>query len=87
MSDYLILSKNTPVAKWENNRLTVLDDQFLPLFLRRVHNADMWLETRAIQFHRIVEKPFAIAIETAFVVNHFLNRKIYFITSEKFIGV
>ena len=52
MSDYLILSKDTPVAKWENNRLTVLDDQLLPLFLRRVHNADMWLETRAIDSHR-----------------------------------
>ena len=52
MSDYLILSKDTPVAKWENNRLTVLDDQLLPLFLSRVHNADMWLETRAIDSHR-----------------------------------
>ena len=52
MSDYLILSQDTPVAKWENNRLTVLNEQMLPLFLKRVANADMWLETRAIDSHR-----------------------------------
>ena len=52
MSDYLILSQDTPVAKWENNRLTVLNEQRLPLFLKRVANADMWLETRAIDSHR-----------------------------------
>lgn len=52
MSDYLILSQNTPVAKWENNRLTVLCEQLLPLYLKRVANADMWLETRAIDSHR-----------------------------------
>ena len=52
MSDYLILSRDTPAAKWENNRLTVLNEQMLPLFLKRVANADMWLETRAIDSHR-----------------------------------
>jgi len=52
MSDYLILSQDTHVAKWENNRLTVLNEQMLPLFLKRVANADMWLETRAIDSHR-----------------------------------
>ena len=52
MSDYLILSQDTPVAKWVNNRLTVLNEQMLPLFLKRVANADMWLETRAIDAHR-----------------------------------
>ena len=40
------------VARWKNNELTVLNDTLLPLFLRRVHNADMWLETRAIDSHR-----------------------------------
>lgn len=52
MSDYLILSQDTSVAKWENNRLTVLNEQMLPLFLERVANADLWLETRAIDSHR-----------------------------------
>ena len=52
MSDYLILSQDTPVAKWKNNRLTVLNEQMLPLYLKRVANADMWLETRAIDSHR-----------------------------------
>lgn len=52
MSDYLILSQNTPVAKWESNRLTVLNEPLLPLYLKRVANADMWLETRAINSHR-----------------------------------
>lgn len=52
MSDYLILAKDIPVAKWENNHLTVLDEQMLPLFLKRVANADMWLETRAIDSSR-----------------------------------
>ncbi len=52
MSDYLILSQNTPVAKWENNHLTVLCEQLFPLYLKRVANADMWLATRAIDSHR-----------------------------------
>ena len=50
--NYLIMSGNITVAKWENNELTFLNDTLLPLFLRRVHNADMWLETRAIDSHR-----------------------------------
>ena len=52
MRDYLIMSGDIAVAKWENNELTVLNDTLLPLFLRRVHNVDMWLETRAIDSHR-----------------------------------
>ena len=50
--NYFIMSGNTAVAKWENNELTVLDNSLLPLYLKRVHNADMWLETRAIDSHR-----------------------------------
>lgn len=46
------MSDNIAVARWKNNELTVLNDTLLPLFLRRVHNADMWLETRAIDSHR-----------------------------------
>ena len=52
MRDYMIMSGNIAVARWKNNELTVLNDTLLPLFLRRVHNADMWLETRAIDSHR-----------------------------------
>ena len=48
----MIMSGDIAVAKWENDDLTVLNDTLLPLFLRRVHNADMWLETRAIDSHR-----------------------------------
>lgn len=52
MQNYYIMSGDTAVAKWENGELTVLNDTLLPLFLKRVHNADMWLETRAIDSHR-----------------------------------
>ncbi len=50
--DYYIMSADTVVAKWENDELTVINDQLLPLYLKRVHNANMWLETRAIDTHR-----------------------------------
>lgn len=49
---YLIMSADTLVAKWENDSLTVFNDSLLPLYLKRVSNADMWLETRAIDSHR-----------------------------------
>lgn len=50
--DYYIMSGDTTVAKWENNELAVFNTSLLPLYLKRVHNADMWLETRAIDSHR-----------------------------------
>ena len=50
--NYEILSGETVVAVWENNQLTVLNEALLPLYLKRIHNADMWLETRAIDSHR-----------------------------------
>lgn len=52
MKDYYVMSGDTAVAKWENNELTVLNDTLLPLYLKRVHNVDLWLETRAIDSHR-----------------------------------
>ena len=52
MKNYYIMSGDTAVAKWENSELTVLNEALLPLYLRRVNNADMWLETRAIDSHR-----------------------------------
>ena len=50
--NYYIMSGDIAVAKWENNALTVMNEKLLPLYLRRVHNAEMWLETRAIDSHR-----------------------------------
>ncbi|MDD6147289.1 MAG: HipA domain-containing protein [Oscillospiraceae bacterium] len=52
MKDFEILSKNTVVALWRNKELSVVRGDLLPLFLRRVHDAEMWLESRAIDSHR-----------------------------------
>lgn len=52
MKDYYVMSGDTIVAKWENGELTVLAEALLPLYLKRIHNADMWLQTRAIDSHR-----------------------------------
>ncbi len=51
-NDYEILSGNTVTALWENGKLTVINEALLPLYLNRIQNADMWLETRAIDSHR-----------------------------------
>ena len=50
--NYEILSGNTLVAIWQDNRLTVVNEALLPLYLKKVQNADLWLETRAIDSHR-----------------------------------
>lgn len=50
--NYEIMSGDTLVAVWKNNRLNVTNEALLPLYLRNIHNADMWLETRAIDSHR-----------------------------------
>lgn len=50
--NYEILSGDTLVAVWQNNTLTVQNESLLPLFLKRISNADLWLETRAIDSHR-----------------------------------
>lgn len=52
MKDFEILSRDTIVAVWKNNELKVLNNDLLPLYLKRVSNADSWLETRAIDSHR-----------------------------------
>ena len=54
MNDYNfnILSGDTVVAKWENNQLEIINEQLLPLYLKNVANAELWLETRAIDSHR-----------------------------------
>ncbi len=52
MRNYEILNGDTVVAIWKDNNLDVLNEKLLPLYLRRIKNADMWLETRAIDSHR-----------------------------------
>ena len=50
--NYEILSGDTLVAVWNNNKLSVVNEALLPLYLKKIQNADMWLETRAIDSHR-----------------------------------
>ena len=52
IQNYEILSGDSLVALWQNNELTVYNEKLLPLFLKNVSNADMWLERRAIDSHR-----------------------------------
>lgn len=52
MPDYEIFSGNTMVAVWENEHLDIKNEKLLPLFLKRVNDADKWLETRAVDSHR-----------------------------------
>ena len=39
--NYYIMSGDTTVAKWVNNELTVFDNRLLPLYLKRVHSANI----------------------------------------------
>lgn len=50
--DFYILSKDTAVAKWQDNNLEVLNKDLLPLYLLKTGNVEKWLETRAIDCHR-----------------------------------
>lgn len=50
--NYEIFSGDTLVAIWQGGVLTVKNEALLPLYLKRVANADAWLETRAIDSHR-----------------------------------
>lgn len=52
MRNYEILSGDNLVAVWENNSLKVKNKKLLPLYLKKISNADMWLETRAIDGYR-----------------------------------
>ena len=52
LQDFEILSGDSLVAVWSNKELTVTNSQLLPQFLKRVQNADLWLETRAVDSHR-----------------------------------
>jgi len=52
MKDFEILSRDTVVAVWKDNELEVLNNDLLPLHLKRVNDVENWLETRAIDSHR-----------------------------------
>ncbi|MBR7132651.1 MAG: hypothetical protein IKD04_03880 [Clostridia bacterium] len=52
MKDFEVLSRDTVVAIWKDNKLIVLNNDLLPLYLKRISNAESWLETRAIDSHR-----------------------------------
>jgi hypothetical protein len=58
LPDLLILSKDTPIAKVVNgellplSELLPLNEDRLPLILKRFRNAEAWLESRAIDRHR-----------------------------------
>lgn len=52
MKDFEILSRDTVVAVWQNAELKVLNNALLPLYLKRISDANSWLETRAIDSHR-----------------------------------
>ena len=47
-----ILSHNTVVAVWKDNELKVLNNDLLPLYLKRANDAKSWFETKAIDSHR-----------------------------------
>lgn len=51
-NNYEIMSGDIVVAIWQNGELIIKNEDLLPLYLKRIHNADMWLETRAIDSHR-----------------------------------
>lgn len=55
-NNYLIMSGDTVTAIWKNGKLFIINEQLLPLYLKYVHNADMWLETRAIDSQRANSK-------------------------------
>lgn len=52
MKHYEIFSGNTLVAVWKGRELHIICENLLPLYLRKIKNADMWLATRAIDCHR-----------------------------------
>lgn len=50
--DFFILSGDTVVAKWKNNKLEIVNKNLLPLYLKNTSNVEKWLEARAIDHHR-----------------------------------
>lgn len=51
-NNYEIMSGDVVVAVWQSNNLIIKNEALLPLYLKNISNADLWLETRAIDSHR-----------------------------------
>ena len=49
---YEILSGKTKVAVWQNEKLTVLNPDLLPLYFKMNQNLKVWLTTRAADNRR-----------------------------------
>lgn len=47
-----IMSGNIVTAEWVDNRLNIIDEAHLPLFLKNYSDLNSWLKTRAIDSHR-----------------------------------
>ena len=52
MQDLIILSKDTVVAKYIEDKLEIVCPNLIPLYLKRTGNLEKWLEERAIDSHR-----------------------------------
>ena len=52
MQDLIILSKDTVVAKYIEDKLEIVCPNLVPLYLKRTGNLEKWLEERAIDSHR-----------------------------------
>lgn len=46
------MNKDTKVAVYENNKLTILNDDLTPYYIVRTHDVEGWLSERAIDSHR-----------------------------------
>lgn len=50
--DFYIMSRDHITAKWQNNKLDIVNQDLLPIYLKNTGNVNKWLETRAIDCHR-----------------------------------
>lgn len=50
--DFCIMNKDSVAAKWQSDRLEIVNESLLPLYLKNTGNVKRWLETRAIDYHR-----------------------------------
>ena len=46
------MNKDSIAAKWFSNKLEIVNDSLVPLYLKNTGNVERWLETRAIDYHR-----------------------------------
>ena len=56
MKNLLLLSKDTIIAKYINNKLEVINYNLLPIYLQRNGSLEIWLESRAVDSHRTTSR-------------------------------